>query len=230
MCARRPALGGSGRQRAAARGRRPRHQGEHPRPARLPAAARDRRRLGLHVRPEPNCDDRRIALPRGKVLGGSSSVNAMVYIRGNHRDYDDWGAEGWAWDDLFPYFLKAEDNERGASEWHASGGPLPVSDQRSGQPAPEGVRRGRGRSGAGAQRGLQRRRTGRRRPLPGDPARRDEGERRGRLPAPGDGPAPEPHGYALHAGRPGAVRRHSRGRRRGRPGSARPRSCAPSAR
>jgi len=82
--------------------------------------------------PEPNCGGRRISMPRGKVLGGSSSVNAMVYIRGNRRDYDEWGAAGWGWDDLFPYFLKAEDNERGASEWHAVGGPLPVSDQRSG--------------------------------------------------------------------------------------------------
>jgi choline dehydrogenase len=82
--------------------------------------------------PEPLCNKRRIALPRGKVLGGSSSVNAMVYIRGNRRDYDGWGQQGWAWDDLFPYFLKCEDNERGASEWHAVGGPQPVSDQRSG--------------------------------------------------------------------------------------------------
>jgi choline dehydrogenase len=82
--------------------------------------------------PEPNCDGRRISLPRGRVLGGSSSINAMVYIRGNHADYDGWGISGWGWDDLFPYFLRAEDNERGASEWHATGGPLPVSDQRSG--------------------------------------------------------------------------------------------------
>ncbi len=82
--------------------------------------------------PEPNCNGRHIALPRGKVLGGSSSINAMIYIRGNRLDYDGWGAPGWVWDDLFPYFLKAEDNERGASEWHAIGGPLPVSDQRSG--------------------------------------------------------------------------------------------------
>ncbi len=82
--------------------------------------------------PEPNCNGRRISLPRGRVLGGSSSINAMIYIRGNRRDYDEWGVPGWGWDDLFPYFLKAEDNERGASEWHAVGGPLPVSDQRSG--------------------------------------------------------------------------------------------------
>jgi choline dehydrogenase len=86
--------------------------------------------------PEPNCNGRRIGLPRGRVLGGSSSTNAMVYIRGNHRDYDEWGVPGWAWEDLFPYFLRAEDNERGASEWHAVGGPLPVSDQRSGNAIP----------------------------------------------------------------------------------------------
>jgi choline dehydrogenase len=82
--------------------------------------------------PEPECDGRRIPLPRGKVLGGSSSINAMVYIRGNQRDYDDWGVPGWSWGDLLPYFLKAEDNERGASEWHGTGGPLPVSEERSG--------------------------------------------------------------------------------------------------
>jgi choline dehydrogenase len=82
--------------------------------------------------PEPECGGRRIPLPRGRVLGGSSSTNAMVYIRGNPRDYDDWGVPGWSWADLLPYFLKAEDNERGASEWHGAGGPLPVSEQRSG--------------------------------------------------------------------------------------------------
>src|SRR5271167_1110386 len=81
--------------------------------------------------PEEGCDDRRIPLPRGKVLGGSSSVNAMIYIRGNRRDYDDWGVPGWSWADMLPYFLKAEDNERGASALHGVGGPLPVSDERS---------------------------------------------------------------------------------------------------
>jgi len=82
--------------------------------------------------PEPNCNGRRLPLPRGKVLGGSSSVNAMVYIRGNRADYDDWNVPGWGWNDLFPYFLRSEDNERGSSEWHGAGGPLAVSDQRSG--------------------------------------------------------------------------------------------------
>jgi choline dehydrogenase len=82
--------------------------------------------------PEPRCDGRRIPLPRGRVLGGSSSINAMVYIRGNPLDYDDWGISGWSWADLLPYFLKSEDNERGTSRWHGAGGPLPVSEQRSG--------------------------------------------------------------------------------------------------
>jgi choline dehydrogenase len=84
--------------------------------------------------PEPECNNRRIPLPRGKVLGGSSSINAMIYIRGNHLDYDEWGVPGWSWADLEPYFLKAEDNERGASRWHGAGGPLPVSEGRSRNP------------------------------------------------------------------------------------------------
>ncbi|MGO9881480.1 MAG: GMC family oxidoreductase [Solirubrobacteraceae bacterium] len=82
---------------------------------------------------EPHCDNRRIFLPRGKVLGGSSSVNGMIYIRGNRRDYDEWrdlGCVGWGWRDLLPYFKRAEDNERGASDLHGVGGPLRVSDPR----------------------------------------------------------------------------------------------------
>ncbi len=85
-----------------------------------------------HSAPEQECFGRRITLPRGRVLGGSSSINAMVYIRGNRLDYDDWGVPGWSSADLLPYFLRAEDNERGASRWHGAGGPLPVSEQRSG--------------------------------------------------------------------------------------------------
>ena len=84
--------------------------------------------------PEPALDLRRRYLPRGKMLGGSSSMNAMIYIRGNRLDYDDWaaaGATGWSWQDVLPYFLRAEDNERGASDLHGSGGPLTVSDGRS---------------------------------------------------------------------------------------------------
>jgi choline dehydrogenase len=82
--------------------------------------------------PEPNLNDRVMYQPRGKVLGGTSSINGMIYMRGNHADYDQWrqqGCEGWDWKSVLPYFRKAEDNERGASEFHGSGGPLRVSNQ-----------------------------------------------------------------------------------------------------
>jgi choline dehydrogenase len=82
---------------------------------------------------EPHCDRRRIYLPRGKVIGGSSSINAMVYIRGSREDYDQWardGATGWGYGDLLPYFKKSEDNARGASEYHGADGPLVVSEDR----------------------------------------------------------------------------------------------------
>lgn len=78
-------------------------------------------------------DQRTIYFPRGKVLGGSSSVNAMVYIRGHASDYDDWAAlgnVGWSYREVLPYFKKAEDQERGSSEYHGVGGPLGVSDNR----------------------------------------------------------------------------------------------------
>ncbi|MGH8633881.1 MAG: GMC family oxidoreductase [Burkholderiales bacterium] len=74
---------------------------------------------------------RSIAQPRGKVLGGTSSINGLVYIRGQHEDYDDWrnlGNAGWGYADVLPYFRKAEDNQRGANEYHGVGGPLCVSD------------------------------------------------------------------------------------------------------
>jgi choline dehydrogenase len=86
---------------------------------------------------EPHCDGRRIWLPRGRALGGSSSINAMVYIRGNAADYDGWrdaGCSGWGFDDLLPYFKRSEDNERGASDLHGTGGPLTVSEGRHPNP------------------------------------------------------------------------------------------------
>ena len=70
--------------------------------------------------------------PRGKVLGGSSSINGLVYIRGQRQDFDHWrqlGNAGWSYDDVLPYFRKAEDQARGADAYHGAGGPLPVSDQ-----------------------------------------------------------------------------------------------------
>jgi choline dehydrogenase-like flavoprotein len=91
----------------------------------------------LNTEPEPHCDGRSLYMPRGKGLGGSSSMNAMLYVRGHPLDYEGWvrdGAAGWGWEDVRPYFLKAEDNERGASEHHAVGGPLRVEDERSPRP------------------------------------------------------------------------------------------------
>ena len=70
--------------------------------------------------PQPQLNGRRGYQPRGKVLGGSSSVNAMIYVRGQREDYDHWAAEGnpgWGWDDVLPYFKRAEHNERGADAW-----------------------------------------------------------------------------------------------------------------
>jgi choline dehydrogenase len=91
---------------------------------------------------EPHCDGRRVYLPRGRTLGGSSSTNAMVYIRGNAADYDGWrdaGCDGWGYDDLLPYFKRSEDNERGASVYHGVGGPLSVSDGRHPNPMMDAV-------------------------------------------------------------------------------------------
>src|ERR1700691_3299340 len=81
--------------------------------------------------PEPELNNRKIIQPRGRVLGGSSSINGLLYIRGQHEDYDhgrQLGNTGCAFQDVLPYFRRAEDQERGADELHGTGGPLSVSD------------------------------------------------------------------------------------------------------
>ena len=91
----------------------------------------------LYGEPEPALDGRRLSMPRGKVVGGSGSINAMIYIRGNRADFDEWaagGAEGWSYDEVLPYFKRSEDNERGEDEFHGVGGPLSVSDSRAMSP------------------------------------------------------------------------------------------------
>jgi len=83
--------------------------------------------------PQAQLNGRQGLQPRGKVLGGSSSINAMIYIRGSKGDYDRWaaaGGEGWSYDDVLPYFKKAEHQERGEDAWHGVGGPLNVADLR----------------------------------------------------------------------------------------------------
>lgn len=90
-----------------------------------------------NTEPVPNLDGRRLWWPRGKVLGGSSSINAMCYIRGHARDYDEWatmGATGWDWNAVLPYFKRSEHNERGADDFHGSGGHLNVADLRHHNP------------------------------------------------------------------------------------------------
>ncbi len=81
--------------------------------------------------PEPHAGGRRIKLPRGRLLGGSSSINGLLYIRGHRRDYDTWveaGATGWSWPDLLPYFLRTEDQTRLNGPAHARGGVLVAAD------------------------------------------------------------------------------------------------------
>ena len=83
--------------------------------------------------PDPNLKQRSLWWPRGKVVGGSSSINAMCYIRGHARDYDEWealGCEGWNWNNVLPYFRKSEGNVRGSDAFHGADGPLTVSDPR----------------------------------------------------------------------------------------------------
>ena len=92
---------------------------------------------GFISEPEPGLDGQRCYLPRGRVLGGSSSLNAMLYLRGNRADYDGWvelGFAGWGFAEVLPYFIRAEDNEWGESAYHGAGGPLAVSDGRSRHP------------------------------------------------------------------------------------------------
>ena len=87
--------------------------------------------------PQPGLNGRKGYQPRGRALGGSSAINAMLYVRGHKSDYDGWadlGCDGWSWDEVLPYFQKSENNERGADENHGTAGPLQVSNQKSPRP------------------------------------------------------------------------------------------------
>ncbi|MDO8979589.1 MAG: choline dehydrogenase [Afipia sp.] len=85
----------------------------------------------FETEPQGGLDGRRIAQPRGKVLGGSSSINGLLYVRGQREDYDDWrdlGNRGWGYNDVLPMFKRSEDQQRGSGPWHGTCGPLPVTD------------------------------------------------------------------------------------------------------
>ncbi|MFF8567364.1 GMC family oxidoreductase [Streptomyces albidoflavus] len=106
-------------------------------PAAFPQLFKSSLDWDLDTDPEPGIDGRRAYLPRGRMLGGSSSMNAMIYVRGNRADYDGWsraGATGWSYDEVLPYFRRSEDNERGEDRFHGVGGPLSVRDSRSRHP------------------------------------------------------------------------------------------------
>ena len=85
------------------------------------------------IEPDPGLNGRTIGYARGKVLGGCSSINAMIYMRGQKRDYDEWAAlgnRGWSWDEVLPYFIRVEDYQHGVSPWHGAGGELRVEERR----------------------------------------------------------------------------------------------------
>ncbi len=103
-------------------------------PAAFPALFKSDLDWDLLGEQEPGLGGRRLYLPRGRMLGGCSSINAMIYIRGNRVDYDDWGIDGWSYDQVLPYFKRSEDNERGEDAFHGAGGPMSVSESRSMHP------------------------------------------------------------------------------------------------
>ena len=103
-------------------------------PAMFPVVFKSSLDWDLLGEPEPGLGGRRLYLPRGRVIGGSGSINAMIYLRGHRADFDGWAADGctgWSYDEVLPYFKRSEDNERGESAFHGVGGPLSVSDSRS---------------------------------------------------------------------------------------------------
>ena len=96
---------------------------------------------GFETVPQPELNNRRMHYPQGRTLGGSTSINAMIYIRGNRLDYDEWrdlGNEGWGYEGVLPYFRKSENNERLADAYHGTGGPLNVTDQVGHNPISKG--------------------------------------------------------------------------------------------
>lgn len=119
-------------------------------PAAFSKLFQSKRDWNYHTMPEPGMDERQVYLPRGKMLGGSSSMNAMIYIRGNRSDYDAWrdaGCDGWGYDDVLPFFKKAEHNERIEDEFHGKNGPLNVADLRSPNELSEAFVRAAGEAG-----------------------------------------------------------------------------------
>ena len=99
----------------------------------------------FHTVPQEGLNGRRGYQPRGKALGGCSAINAMLYTRGHRRDYDEWadlGCDGWSWDEVLPYFRRAEGNQRGSDALHGGDGPLRVAEQQEPRPISRAFCRG----------------------------------------------------------------------------------------
>ncbi|MBT8452783.1 MAG: GMC family oxidoreductase N-terminal domain-containing protein [Deltaproteobacteria bacterium] len=97
---------------------------------------------GFSTAPQANLNDRRITFTRGKVVGGSSSVNGMIYLRGNQENYNDWaasGCEGWSFEDVLPFYKKLEDHQDGETEYHGAGGPIRISRHPSEELSPVSI-------------------------------------------------------------------------------------------
>ena len=138
--------------------------------------------------PEPGLNGRQVFQPRGKVLGGSSSINGLLYVRGQHEDYDRWrqrGNAGWGFDDVLPYFKKAENQQRGADELSRRRRPAAGVGLAARRSAVGSLRRRRGGGRHSRQSRLQRRDAGRRRLLPDHDAARPAGQHGVLLSAPG---------------------------------------------
>ncbi len=148
-----------------------------PRESRIPAAFSKLYKTAVDwnysTEPEPHLNGRRLYWPRGKMLGGSSAINAMIYMRGNALDYDHWkslGNPGWGFADVLPYFKKSENQARGASAYHGTGGPLNVMDLRYVNTLTRAFLSAAGEIGIAEQSGFQRGETGRRWSVPSDAA------------------------------------------------------------
>ena len=178
---------------------------------------------GFKAEPDPGVNGRAILYPRGRVLGGSSSINGMIYVRGQPEDFDHWGQlgnRGWSWDDVLPYFKRAEDWEGGADEFHGEGGPLLTSQDRRQAAVVSKADRGGNRDRARIPRGRQPSAARRRRQYrlgSADPPRAAAPKRGAHLSASGT-EAAEPAGRHQCSGPPHPVRRYPCGRRRVRAG------------
>ena len=152
-----------------------------------PLLCRDKVNWNFHTEPVESTGGRRVRLPRGKVLGGSSSINGMLYVRGNAADFDGWaqmGCHGWSYQDVLPYFQKSESYKQGGdSEYRGGDGPLSVEDYRTVLPLTHRFVEAAQQAGFPVHAGLQRRPTGRCWVFANDAARAVSGLDRTDLPA-----------------------------------------------